>query len=349
MSAFMDNASLTQPGINVEDDTRSILKGVIFQFVGQGVLKVGIASELYNTDITFRSTLERCDKFVKANRKYGILELLYPNDNDLTTQNLLQETQYAQPILVSIECSIADMLKSKGIYPEAVLGHSIGEYAACYSAGLFTLEDCLKLVCERGRLTEENLKCRGVMAALRATPETILKAIETSGQKNFTSLAAVNGHQSVVLSGNAESTDRVLKELNGVSHRMLNVKNAFHSPLMECILPEYSEILNSIQFKTPSSKIFSTVKGAEYSDSIRTTEYWLDHITGTVHYKNAVESAWNAGLRNFIEIGPDNTLSALSRTVITFLNARNGLKPASINDGKWLSGLNPEMKPADFV
>ena len=105
-----------------ETNSSATTKGVVFQFVGQGVLKVGIASELFKSNEVFRSTLERCDKYVKSVKQYGVIELLYPSGSTTDAESKLHETQYAQPILVSIECSMADMWRSKGIHPEAVLG-----------------------------------------------------------------------------------------------------------------------------------------------------------------------------------------------------------------------------------
>ena len=266
------------------------ISNLVFQFVGQGVLAVGVGSDLYESEPVFRRTMTKFDTAIFELIGVSILSLLYPDSSNpeksTSAEALLQETRYAQPVLVAIECSMAEMWLARGMVPSMVLGHSIGEYSACYTAGVFTLEDTAKLVCKRGELTHLNEGCRGCMVAMRASAVVVTEAIRNCDQSGSVSLAAVNGPMSVVASGSLIGLDKVLKKMSGVSSKKLNVANAFHSPLMTCILAEFTDTLSSVKMSEPTRcKLISTVKGSEITKDVTSTQYWLDHITGTVCYQ----------------------------------------------------------------
>ena len=278
-----DNSEAASSLNQISDD-------IVFQFVGQGVLAVGVASYLFESEPVFRRTMIKFDTVISELIGVSILSLIYPDSSNpemlTTAETLLQETRYAQPVLVAIECSMAEMWLARGVVPSQVLGHSIGEYSACYTAGVFTLEDTAKLVCKRGELTHLNEGCRGCMYAMRASASEVNEAIRNCGQSGSVSLAAVNGPKSVVVSGSVAGLDAVVKKMSGVSSKKLNVANAFHSPLMTCILPEFSDTLSSVKMSEPTRcKLISTVKGCETTDDVISTQYWLDHIAGTVRYQ----------------------------------------------------------------
>jgi acyl transferase domain-containing protein len=249
----------------------SLASSLIWQFSGQGTLRVGVAQEMYETDAVFREAMSQCDSIVMSHVGLKVSELLYPKlsthegkikNSDLhseTSANLgpksieaaeimLRDPIYAQPVLVSLEYCLSEVWRSRGIVPGGVLGHSLGEYAAAIVAGVMTLSDGLMLVCERGRLMSNHKECQGVMEAVRASADEVEMMIsdlwsnqtcdvEEKGNLNAVfskdvSIAAVNGERSIVLSGSAESVSAVLKMLpSSASHRRLAVDYAFHSPL----------------------------------------------------------------------------------------------------------------------
>jgi len=154
---------------------------LVWQFAGQGKLRVGSARELYESDDAFRRALGLCDAILKPRLGVGASELLYPEisghlSHDQAEQ-MLQETRYAQAVLVSLEYSMSELWTAQGLRPWAVLGHSLGEYTAAVVADVMSLEDCLTLVCERGRLMQDTAGCQGCMFALRASASAAERAI----------------------------------------------------------------------------------------------------------------------------------------------------------------------------
>jgi acyl transferase domain-containing protein len=201
---------------------------VAFLFTGQGSTYAGMARQLYETQPSFRRTLERCGELLAPVLERPLLTLLFPPQPDST---VLIETAHAQPALFALELALAELWQSWGVIPDAVLGHSVGEYVAACVAGVFCLEDALKLVAERGRLIQQ-LPPAGGMAVVFAAHERVAAALEPyPGQL---SVAALNGPENTVISGVREALDEVLARLEagGVRTRRLAVSHAFHSPLM---------------------------------------------------------------------------------------------------------------------
>lgn len=200
-----------------------------------------------------------------------------------------------------------------------------GEYAAAVVAGVLTLQDALRLVCERGRLVQENTGCRGVMYAVRATAEDVAAALQRADAATLAgaSLAACNGRQSCVLSGSEAAVQKLISLLPRVGSIRLGVSHAFHSPLMRCIEAPFRTVLSQVRFSPLKEGVqfVSTVRGrvvnsAELADG----QYWVDHMLLPVQYVDAVQCAWQLGGRTFLEMGPQDTLTKLSKRILDDLS-----------------------------
>jgi myxalamid-type polyketide synthase MxaB len=305
-----------------------VCEGLVWQFAGQGTLRSGVLKDMYDSESVFRAALASCDIVLKAHLGVGATQLLYFGDSEdqispLEAERMLSETRYSQAVLVALEYSLSQVWLSRGVSPSAVMGHSLGEYAACVVAGVISLEDCLRLVCERGRLMQENSACEGCMVAVRASATDVLAGIEEVGASEEVSLAAVNGVRSVVVSGSEDGVEKVLNssKLRDSGRRALKVSRAFHSPLMVNISESFAEVLQTIQFNRPSIRFISTVTGGYVDEELTTTSYWLRHMIQPVLYQSAVELAIikecprGTSKSMIVEMGADNTLTRLSDTI----------------------------------
>jgi len=200
--------------------------------------------ELYESQPVFRGVLERCDELLGGYLEHPLLGVLYPEDGEGV---LLDQTRYTQPALFALEYALAELWKSWGIEPDVVMGHSVGEYVAACVAGVFGLEDGLKLAAERGRLMQA-LPRAGEMFTVLADEGRVAAAIR--GHEREVSLAGINAPQSIVISGAREAVRAVVSALEseGIESRRLQVSHAFHSPLMEPMLEAFSEVASEVRY-----------------------------------------------------------------------------------------------------
>lgn len=283
---------------------------VAFLFPGQGAQYVGMAKNLYQRELVFRTTVEYCSQLLKPDLGLDLKEVLYPRDEDRPAcTELLNQTWLTQPALFVVEYALARLLRSWGVHPEAMLGHSIGEYVAACIAGVFSLEDGLKLVAFRARLMQS--LPRGAMLAAgisEGEAETLLG--------RHISLAAVNGPMQCVLSGEEEAITELEQQFHqdGVTCRRLQTSHAFHSHMVEPILEGFAERLKRIPLESPRVRYFSNVTGEWITAEDATSpEYWVKHLRHAVRFSQAMGKLLEDEDRVLVEAGPGKALSQVAR------------------------------------
>lgn len=300
-------AALAQ-GVESHKVERARTPKLAFLFTGQGSQYVGMARELYQSEPVFRQALDECDRILRPILPKPLLEVLYPATGGASP---IGETAYTQPALFSVGYALAMLWRSWGINPDAVMGHSVGEYIAACVAGIFSLEDALQLIAERGRLMQQ-LPQDGQMAAVLADGNSVLRAIQPYASE--VSIAAWNGPNQIVVSGSRSGITRALATLPAAAVRPLPVSHAFHSPLMAPMVDAFHARVASVRFHVPRIPVISNIMGKTGGEEMQTAEYWARHILAPVQFAGSVAELTRQGFDLFLELGPSPTLCSLGRS-----------------------------------
>lgn len=328
---FLDGKESAGLCHNVIEPAGDPARKIAFVFSGQGAQYHGMGKDLYETQPIFRTALDRCDELLREYLRFPLLSILYGEEG----KDKLEQTEFTQPALFSLQYALAQLWMSWGIKPAAVLGHSVGEYAAACVAGVFKVEDAIKLIAARARLMQ-SLPKGGAMAAIFADEKTVLAAI--ADKTDSIAVAAFNALDEIVISGDERAIDAVIESLSakGIQSKKLPVSHAFHSHLMEPILAEFSRTVASIETKKTTIPWISNLTGEvlEPGDMMDAT-YWVRHVRMPVRFSDGLNALAQLGIDTFIEIGPSPTLSALGK--------RNTFTAA----GRWLPSMRRGKKDWD--
>ncbi len=284
--------------------------GVVFMFPGQGSQYVNMGRDLCESEPIFKQHFDRCCELFSKEFGTDLKAIIFPKaGEEEKAAEQLKQTIYTQASLFTMHYSLAKLWMHWGITPDAMMGHSIGEFAAACLAGVFSLEDAVKLVANRGRMMQA--LPGGSMLSVRAAEEDVLKKLPAG-----CSIAANNGPQLCVASGPHEAIASLQAELEkeGITCKLLVTSHAFHSPMMDTIVEPYRKVVESVKLNAPRIPIVSTVTAEWLKDDEATSpKYWSDHLRATVRFAQAVKFAWADADRVMLEVGPRTTATTLAR------------------------------------
>ncbi len=281
-----------------------------FLFSGQGSQRVGMGKELHATHPTYAAAFDAACELFDGELELPLAEVVFATHPKAA--ELLGHTSYAQPALFATELALHRLLESKGLKPDLLAGHSIGELTAAHVAGVFSLPDAVKAVSARAKLMGA-LPSGGAMLALGAIEQEAEEAIAQSGSE--LSIAAINSPRSVVLSGTEAEIDAAEAHWReqGKKTKRLAVSHAFHSPLMEPMLEPFGEVLSELELSPPQIPVISNLSGEPLTPEQATDPaYWASHVRESVRFGDCVHSLASRGASALIEVGPGNALAAMA-------------------------------------
>ncbi|MBO2945611.1 acyltransferase domain-containing protein [Paenibacillus sp. F411] len=277
-----------------------------FLFPGQGSQYIGMVRGLYESEPVFREAVDTCCERLQP--RLGLdLRTLWWNEQDADAASRLQETSVAQPSLFIVQYAMAKQLEAWGLTPACMLGHSIGEYTAACLAGVFTLEDALELVAERGRLMQSMPP--GVMMSVHLPESKTREHLFGS-----LSVAAVNAPEITVVAGNKEDMERLRDELRqeGIEAYLLHTSHAFHSSMMDPVIEPFTATVSRITLHAPQIPYISNVTGSWIQpEQVMDPGYWGEHVRQSVRFAEGASALMSDPGLLLVEIGPSHVLSGL--------------------------------------
>ncbi len=295
----------------VETQTCDGERGVAFLFTGQGAQYVGMGRRLYETEDYFRDQIDRCAKILTPYLGSDIREVLYPDSQHSdAAAAALRETATAQPGLFVVEFALASLWRRWGVEPQALIGHSLGEYVAACLSGVFSLEDALSLVALRGRLMQ-SMPHGNMLAVLCGESEV------AGWLTGNVSIAGVNAPEVCVVSGPSDEINALRARLKerSILCRPLPVTHAFHSPMMEPMLQPFTDAVRKVRLSPPRIPFASNVSGDWITDdqAVDPTYWGVEHIRKPVRFLDGLRRITGEQPIVLLEIGPGTSLTALAR------------------------------------
>jgi amino acid adenylation domain-containing protein/non-ribosomal peptide synthase protein (TIGR01720 family) len=300
----------TDPKRVLTDFQEQRKRSVVFMFSGQGAQYVNMARELYEQEPVFRQQVDECSNILERHLGLDLRSILYPTE-ELTAEasDRLNQTAITQPALFVIEYALAKLWMTWGIRPQAMIGHSIGEYVAACLAGVLSLKDGLALVAERARLMQQ--MPAGKMMAVPLSEEELRPLLD-----NDLSLAAVNAPSLCVVSGPVEAINRLWAHLagRGLDCQPLHTSHAFHSKMMNPVLGVFSGCVERLRLNPPQIPFISNLTGTWITEAEATSpDYWAKQLRNTVRFSDGIRELLKRDDLILLEIGPGHTLTTLAR------------------------------------
>ena len=282
--------------------TTSVSSDAVFLFPGQGSQHAGMTRGLYETEAAYREQVDRCCDILQPHLGLDLRSALFGDGENL------DRTALAQPALFVTEYALAMLWKSWGVQPAAMVGHSIGEYVAACLAGVFGLEDALRLVATRGRLMQS--MPAGSMLAVESAADVVRTTLPAGLE-----IAVINDAKSCVVAGDADAVERYAAQLQwgGISSRLLRTSHAFHSASMEGMLAPFEAALRTVKLNRPTIPIISNLTGTWLTAHQATDPaYWTQHLRRPVQFHACLVALLDRPNRALLEVGPGTTLTTLA-------------------------------------
>ena len=309
LASFARNA--TDPNLYATTDAAAPMPTVGWVFSGQGPQWEGMGRQLYATEPSFRRKLDEIETLIQGETGLSIIAEL----NAKGSASHLDRTEIAQPAIFSIQVALAALLRSWGLQPALVVGHSVGEIAAAHVAGVLTLEAAVRVICARARIAEK-AGGLGKMAAIEFDFDEAVALLKATDERLC--VAAINGPRSLTISGPAEPLRDLCARLaaEGRFARLLDLNYPFHSPLLDPLLPEMTAVGAGLPVSAPGTPLYSTVFGRKAELADFAPDYWSRNLRETVLFAPAIEAMSSAGCDLFVEISPHPVLSSAIRQVL---------------------------------
>ncbi len=282
--------------------------GLVWMFPGQGAQHPGMTADLYAAEADYRADIDFCADNLKPLLGEDLRDTLFAEDGDAAER--LKHTVLAQPAIFVVEWALARQWARWGVLPELMIGHSVGEFTAACLAGVFSIEDGLRILAARGKLMGG--MPGGSMLSVRLSAEKLRPRLPQG-----VDLAASNGPDLCVVAGERDAVAAFAAQLEtgGVNVRELHTSHAFHSWMMDPVVERFRKVIEGVKLHTPKMAILSTVTASRLTDEQATDPgYWASHLRHTVDFHGAIAAA--AGEKEgrlYLEVGPGQTLTTLSR------------------------------------
>jgi amino acid adenylation domain-containing protein len=281
-----------------------------FMFPGQGTQSLNMGRTLYQKEAVFRQAVDTCADLLQPILNLDIRSLIHPSaDRVNSAAEQLAQTCYAQPALFTIQYALAQFFLKLGVKPDALVGHSLGEFTCATVSGVLELKDALYLVAQRGRLMQG--MAPGSMLSVNISEAEARSYVDAN-----VDIAAINGPRQCVLAGSIERLHALQAEFEGkgIGCRLLKTSHAFHSPTVDAITADFTRLMESVSLKTPQIPYVSTMTGDWITaEQARSPRYWAEHMRQAVRFHDSIRTLWAEQPYLLLELGPRDTASVLAR------------------------------------
>ena len=314
---FRDASSLREGLQSIAETEQGPTSGraakVAFVYTGQASQWTGMGAALYESEPVIRAVLDRCDQVLAQERDASLLDVMFGRPE---AEGDLDDPQWKQPAIYALECALTALWSSLGVQPDVVLGHSLGEIAAAHAAGVFDLEDGVRLAALRGSLIGA-LPGEGAMAAVFAPTSQVNEVLaehNSASQGIGICIAADNGaHQ--VISGPAEEISEILERFEAASVRVARLRKspAYHSAMIEPAMDDLEKALSQLDFAPPALPFVSNLNGKTVAaGEALDAAYWPRQMRAPVAFRTCVETLAELGVGAVVELGPHAVLGPMT-------------------------------------
>ncbi|HLO78504.1 MAG TPA: acyltransferase domain-containing protein, partial [Magnetospirillum sp.] len=295
---------------------------VAFVYSGNGAQWLGMGVQLLAEDSAFRAEVGRIDALVKAQAGWSVIDELHAAPE----ASRIADTRFSQPLLFAVQAGITASLAARGLSPEAVTGHSVGEVAAAYAAGALNLETAVHVILSRSA-AQGKTRGMGRMAAVSIDAERA--AAEIAALDGAVEVAAINSPGAVTLSGSEQALLALKEKLAGenIDVRMLDLDYAFHNRVLEPFRDDLIKSLGKLAPAAGTARFYSTVTGARIDGTALDATYWWDNVRQPVRFRQAVQALAADGFDILLEISPHPIIQSYVRQTLRGTSSNGQLVP----------------------